>query len=138
MTEEEWLVCRDPGRMIAAVGERATDRKLRLLGCAYYRRHWGSLVDELGKKAVEAAEEFVDTSRCRDVPMSIGAWQGAPEYVIGAALATGGAKAAAAARVAEYAYQAALVRDLFAHPFRPMLIEPGWLTADVRGLAAAA
>jgi hypothetical protein len=33
--------------------------------------------------------------------------------------------------------QAALVRDLFGNPFRPVTFDPGWRTADVVGLARA-
>jgi hypothetical protein len=41
---------------------------------------------------------------------------------------------AVAARLGESAIQAALTRDIFGNPFRPVTFDPAWLTATVRGL----
>jgi hypothetical protein len=38
---------------------------------------------------------------------------------------------------AEVAAQAELVREVFGNPFRPVALEPAWLTSDVRALAHA-
>ena len=46
-----------------------------------------------------------------------------------------GACDAEAIRVNEQESQAALVRDIFGNPFRPIILEPRWRTADVLGLA---
>jgi hypothetical protein len=37
---------------------------------------------------------------------------------------------------AERQHQAGIVRDIFGNPFRPVTVDPSWLTADVRLLAA--
>src|SRR5262245_54235495 len=65
MTEAQWLACRDPQRMLLALGTndslrgRASDRKLRLFACACCRRSWGLLVEEL-RRSIETAELFAD------------------------------------------------------------------------------
>lgn len=42
-----------------------------------------------------------------------------------------------AARAAEQRAQADLVREVFGNPFRPVALDPAWLTSDVRALAHA-
>jgi hypothetical protein len=51
-------------------------------------------------------------------------------------LPDGGAWMVGCAAVA--AQLAPVVRDIFGDPFHPATLDPGWVTADVRGLALAA
>jgi hypothetical protein len=65
MTEQEWLDSTDPRPMLEFLRGKASDRKLRLLACAYCRRAWGSLAwgsepEEMLTKAVAVAEFFAD------------------------------------------------------------------------------
>jgi hypothetical protein len=85
MTEQEWLTCSDPGRMLeflrgqvsdllgaggqTAVGGvplmdllrgKVTDRKLRLFACACCRRIWHLLPNQEVRQAVELVERFAD------------------------------------------------------------------------------
>jgi hypothetical protein len=59
MTEEEWLACDDPIEMLEFLRGRATDRKLRLFGCACCRRLW-PLLDDRSRRAVEVSEQHAD------------------------------------------------------------------------------
>lgn len=40
MTEQKWLVCDDPARMLAFVRDRTSGRKMRLFACACCRSIW--------------------------------------------------------------------------------------------------
>src|SRR4051812_41333536 len=52
-SEAEWLACADPGPMLAALGGRGTDRKLRLFGAACCRLVWEALPFDECRAAVE-------------------------------------------------------------------------------------
>lgn len=62
MTRAEWLACTDPGKMLAYLCGRASDRKLRLFACACCRRVWHLLRAEESRQAIETAERFADGS----------------------------------------------------------------------------
>jgi len=148
MTEQEWLACNDPRRMLDFLRGKSSDRKLRLFACGFCRIVGHLDHDEQGQAALETSERFAD------------------------GLATAGeleaskAKARAAARsgneAAELAANAAAsdatwaVGRLFGHItthairrsqvellhdlwgpilFRHLPIEPSWLTPKVAGLA---
>jgi hypothetical protein len=58
-TESEWLACGEWSVLWRWFGERATVRKARLFACACFRR-LTHLLDERGRKAVEAYELFTE------------------------------------------------------------------------------
>jgi hypothetical protein len=62
MTEAEWLVCEDPTPMLAALTPETCLRKSRLFMVACCRRHFGKVVEQECKEAIEAAERFADGS----------------------------------------------------------------------------
>jgi hypothetical protein len=66
MTEAEWLACTDPAAMLTHVQRRGSPRKRRLFATACCRRIW-PLLDDAGRRAVEAAEQYADGGATLDV-----------------------------------------------------------------------
>ncbi len=64
MTEQEWLTCIDPVRMLSYLA--ASPRKRRLLMCAVCRQAWSALHDEGCRQAVLVAEKFADGQASAD------------------------------------------------------------------------
>jgi hypothetical protein len=60
MTEQEWLTCKKMGLMFRWVRYRASDRKLRLFGCACCRHVGHRLPDVRSRRCVEVSEQFAD------------------------------------------------------------------------------
>jgi hypothetical protein len=60
MTEQEWLACEEPWRMLerSTEGVRHQTRKMRLLGCACCRRIWSLIPHDLNRQAVLCVEEY--------------------------------------------------------------------------------
>src|SRR5437762_194167 len=60
MDEAEWLACTDPERLLNFLGQKVSERKLRLFACACSRRIWHFLPCERCQQAVECAERYAD------------------------------------------------------------------------------
>jgi hypothetical protein len=136
MTEAEWLTTTDSVRLVCGL-RSSSDRKLRLLGCAFCRLIWSQL-SRLGQRAVEVAERYADgleakrtlvTYRvrlnalggrdCTNLPFSLPScavsecgWYAA-ELNVGSSL--------------DRSQEASIVRDIFGNPFRPITVDPSWL-----------
>jgi len=59
MTEEEWLVSEDPYKMLAFLGKRASERKVRLFMTSCFRRCWHR-IHERCREAIEIAERYAE------------------------------------------------------------------------------
>ena len=57
MTPADWMVCKDPERMLTFVQDRTDEAKLRLFACGCCRRIW-ELIDPPNRRIVNAAEDF--------------------------------------------------------------------------------
>jgi hypothetical protein len=157
MTEPDWLLGEDPQLLLNFVRTRATERQLRLFGCACCRRVWHLMTSRRSLEAVVAVERYVDrlpgggnlpaaregarqasqafpdekaaqAAYLLTLQGSIPAW-----YRVGqAARLCAEAAIEAGSNLGlwgeERAAQAALVRELFGNPFRVPAVEPGWLT----------
>jgi hypothetical protein len=166
MTESDWVNATDPTPMLEFLRGRVSDRKLRLFGAACCRRNWAEMKQGRGRDAVEVVERFADglagdderrlaLSIFHDTSDTATDWDWADNAAAHAMAATMGdscvdaaAWAAEAvpvgawsyseARASEQSHQCRLLRDIVGNPFRPVAVEPAWLTPTVTGLARAA
>jgi hypothetical protein len=60
MTEEQWLACTEPQKMLQYLNGRAGYRKLRLFVCACARRVWHLIAEDTHRRAVEVGERIAD------------------------------------------------------------------------------
>lgn len=151
MTESEWLNASEPHVMLEFLRGKASDRKLRWFAVACSRRIWG-LIDDLGRVAVEAAENFTDgllgPDELRAARLAcLGAGGQASWYAaatnpeIAARNAARSAQAGVASNpllgteAAELLAQVDLLRDIFGDPLQPLSFDQSWRTSGVVQLA---
>jgi hypothetical protein len=150
MTEEQWQTASEPHAMLEFLQSsgRTSQRKHRLFAVACSRRIWG-WIDALGRTAVDAAENFADgltgpeelratRLACQGAGGQAAWYAAATNPTIAARNAARSAQAGAAIRGAEaeeILAQTALLREIFGNPFRPVTINPPWLTLKVKTLA---
>jgi hypothetical protein len=65
MTEAEWLASKDPEKMLLAIRDSVSERKMRLFALACCRRIWDRITDPRCRAAVEFAERFVEVGVTR-------------------------------------------------------------------------
>jgi hypothetical protein len=137
MTEQEWWACTDPVVLVRYALSRVSSRKLRLFACAFARRWYGTDCRELAA-AITTAERWADGDRTADLTLHAtfyvcfkAAWQAAEE---GTALAVAAWAESSHKRLAEEA-EIDFLRCVTGNPFRPVQVNPRWLTAAVASLA---
>jgi hypothetical protein len=158
MDEKEWLECTDPLRMIDALQNRATERKLRLFAIAAWRQRFAKYLPanpaqdptDPGIEALALAERYADGPVAREeleetarkaadfgerfLDANFGHTEPFLAYVAAAGLL--GPSATAAARSLSFlsdpvdvrAAQACLLRDIFGSPSHSLTLKRSWLT----------
>jgi hypothetical protein len=136
MTEAEWLGATDPTPMLEFLRNKASDRKLRLLTCAFFRQLYApfdprNTIIAVGEKYADGTADSEELQAARslarrlDPPHTFGV--GVSEVVSGTVypcLRSGRART-----------HCQRIRDIFGNPFRPVAVDPSWLTSDVVALA---
>jgi hypothetical protein len=161
MTEAEWLASFDLRQMLESARSKIGDRQLRLFAVTCCRLHWSELPGKNFRKAVKAAEQYLEGERTEaELQASRGSVYAAhrslpaadanpdvrelKEFVRHLAIA-------AVSYAIEFDLprcfdwptisnphvQADILRDIAGNPFRPVALDPRWLTSTVLGLASA-
>jgi hypothetical protein len=154
MTEKEWLTCTDPHPMLERLRGRTSGRKLRLFAVGCSRRIW-TLIDDLGRNAVEAAENFADGNlgpdelraarlACQGAGGQASWYAAATNPEVAARNAARSAQAGVASNptlgteAGELLAQAGLVRDIFGpQQFLQISVDQTWMTPALVQLAQA-
>ncbi len=150
MTEDEWLICCDSRLMLQFLEGKPTVRKLRLAGCAWWRRAYDHLAADELKRIINVAEQVAEggasQKRLRKVLKYIdfAAVADASRYTVGEDTASGwwSARCVAGlcaeepsswasavvwgASLLNDADRAAIIHDVFGNPYRPIAIKPSW------------
>jgi hypothetical protein len=159
-----WKTSGDPDAMLDLLLklDDASWRKVVLWGCACLRRFWPRLATEPIRRAVEAAERFADgratdreagnaagtaaavrkgDRRANRAALLLARLCSASRPFPPGDVSNAVAEAVACdpdARAAERKAHAELLREVFGDPFRPVPVDPDWLTSTVVALAGAA
>jgi hypothetical protein len=152
MTEQEWLGCTAPWLMLEYLQDKASERKLQLVACACCRRIPGFLESEPDRQGLELTERDADglatdeefetlpnddwdirwyRRNCWDaIHRAMGSYH---DYVWDSVWESRNPYATTEqaqdqARRQSDADLAVLLFDIFGNPFRPVSIDPSWLT----------
>jgi hypothetical protein len=153
MTEDEWLACTNPLRLLDYVGAALESRKALLVTVACFRRHWERLpavaqewvrLAEVAAEGRAARHDLDDNFEALEESLNVFGPPG--EFVALLDMAYGMWKSEwpyldegerDPAWLAERKAHAALVRDIFGNPFRPVTPDPIGQTGQVVALAQA-
>jgi hypothetical protein len=140
MTEAEWLAATEPTAMLMFVQDKATARQVRLFACGCLRAVWSHLKDWRSQAAVELAERYADMTisdgeREQAIGDAYQAATGSRTWAVWAAISTLQSSPSETRRCAPKRIRAALLREIFGNPFRPVTLDPSWLTSTVVALA---
>jgi len=142
MTEQEWLETNNAYRMLEYVLYTTSTRKLRLFACDCTRRFIRQSHLAVFMKLVEIGERYAENTATHDeVEEGRRLARSRPEYA-SLSLVVSDDIARVLLTVFSHEYNltpdhCAVARDIFGNPFRPVTIDPRWLTSTVVDLANA-
>jgi hypothetical protein len=152
VSSDEWLTASSPLPLLVILGPRASERKLRLYGCACVRRVCHRAHEEAIRRAAEVGERLADgladEEECRLARLALvdageearrtdiygkGLVYWTAGWVVGRWMAEEAARALAQEWVwqkagwsGEAEARASLLRDLFSDPTRPVSFDRAW------------
>ena len=151
MTEAEWLACADPTLMLESLRGEASARKLRLFALACVQRFPAlypaiSQVIQMSELYAEGAAGWTELASARKLAKElyreamqrrVGLGAGAVRDVCLVASPSAFAAAQGVIPMISFAPEKStrFVHDIFGNPFRPVVVDPSWLTSDVVVLA---
>jgi hypothetical protein len=150
MDEKRWNECEDPRKLLAWVRRVASDRKLRLFACSFWREWWQPSADEDSVRLVDYAERLAESGTWPDggFPGGFGLkWhplvaKDAFDSANWTIRETSGFKSRLdcmrhdpTARERAAAFQVRLLREVFGCPFPPVTLPASLLTPTVVQLA---
>ena len=141
MTEDDRLAGR-VRKMSRYARSKATMRRRRLLACGFCRIKWSQLPDDRLKQLIELIERYADgKSGGRTLVQAYELFGVVKERAVANALDPDMLKALRAAQASnedppgiafpqwqDSNLQVALLRDIFGNPFRPVALDPAWLS----------
>jgi hypothetical protein len=148
MTEQEWLACTDPQKMLEFLQGKASDRKLRLFAVACCRQNSDLLADTHNRLAVDTSEKFADglVSRRELKAIRRVVWEGLSDTDSKAAWEAAGVRAWEAAVATQWRLSPfqndsgsiVLLRDIIGNLFHPAAVDPSWPAWNDRTVLALA
>jgi hypothetical protein len=153
MNEQEWLACGDPDRMLHIDLPEASERRRWLFVCACCRLIPGFMSSQPDRQSVEVAERWAEDGFSYEVDFPWGEAFDIRWYRRYVPNATARALETYSDAIWALCYNSgrahtfdeakregdrclvALIRDIFGNPFRPVALDPAWLTSDVLVLA---
>jgi hypothetical protein len=154
MTDQDWLECTDPTPMLESLRGKVSDRKLRLFACAFCRllpvpAYYPEKFRIALQRGTQAAEEYADgilnDYQANGVleetllATAIGGGSHPLIFAVGRSLWPNAAETAQeiARTVRPVAGACGVLRDIVGNSFRPVTLDPAWLTATLVELAQA-
>ena len=145
MTEEEWLKCGSSRSMIEFVQSRVSERKLRLFACSCCRFRWSLVGHVLPCQILQVAEDYAEGRAPYSALQAVGREFSESSYRLDldnerfhmlSGLTNRHVRAAVwCAQTPGTPKKAELIRDIFGNPFRPVTLDPRWLSSTVLDLA---
>jgi hypothetical protein len=136
MTEQEWITATDPTPMLEFLRGKASDRKLRLFGCAFFRQLYAPVdprntIIAVGEKYADGMADSEELKTARSLARRL-----EPPHTFGSVVSVvDSGSMYPCVRSGRARTHCERIRDIFGNPFRRVSIDSKWLTSKVAALA---